>query len=198
MPPLLRDLQRFVEALWREWVVLLTGGTIFAIAALRGLLVGKPIPQSLAWPILMTTLGVASFRVWRRPTLNAGAASAYQDRVAVPLPAGSLAALYRGRTDAEADKLAEPFKGKWLKVAGTVHNVCTGTAHRGRQVVLATGEDVFVFGDFTPEWDDWALMLQKGQALTIIGRIWLINSNQVYLDHSKMLPGTSDVLPSSI
>jgi hypothetical protein len=108
------------------------------------------------------------------------------------LSAKSLVASYRDHTEAAANKLAEPYKGKWLKVAGTVHNVCEGIAHRGRQVVLDTGEGEYVFGDFKPDWNDRTLMLQKGQALAITGQIWLINANQVYLEHSEMLALDSD------
>jgi len=61
MPEPLRDLIRFALALWREWQVLLTGGSIVALLALWAFATGKTIPQNLAWLVIgLTALNVVS------------------------------------------------------------------------------------------------------------------------------------------
>lgn len=56
----------YVVALWRQWKVFLTGGTIIALAALYALTTGRSIAQPWGWGIVVTTFFLASFAAWRK------------------------------------------------------------------------------------------------------------------------------------
>ena len=68
---MLRDFLAFVAALWHEWAVLLTGGSIIALLSLWNFAGRKPVPQSANWLIVGITFILASFLAWRKQYLDA-------------------------------------------------------------------------------------------------------------------------------
>jgi tRNA_anti-like len=85
-----------------------------------------------------------------------------------------LLSLYDGRTRLQADKLMEPYKGEWIRVAGTLHQV---TPTRDTIVVLLEvierGHSDMVGATFaaSPEKERKLMRLDKGTRITIEGQI---------------------------
>jgi hypothetical protein len=66
MPPLLR----FVGALFRHWVSLMTGGIIALALVLYERITGKEVPLSAYWAVATFTVVAASFLAWREEYLG--------------------------------------------------------------------------------------------------------------------------------
>lgn len=160
---MLRDFGYFIAALWREWKVLLTGGSIFATYSLWNLAGWKPLPQNINWLILGATLILASFFSWRREWIEAN-----RDILAVR-PA-ELVKLFASGTNVHGDTLVEPYIGKRLRATGTVYNVQRNPIGYMSYVFLqAEGAMLALWiprralGPFIP--------LPKGTIVTVVGRI---------------------------
>ena len=87
---ILRDLADFVWALWREWKVLLTGGSLIALVTIWALATGVAVPYNLGWLIIALTFIGAAFMSWRRErqqaqAINAQLARELQERNALTL-----------------------------------------------------------------------------------------------------------------
>ena len=65
-----RDLAGFIAALWREWKILLTGGTIMALVAIWALGTNRALPYNFGWLVLGLTFIAAAFMSWRRAHLQ--------------------------------------------------------------------------------------------------------------------------------
>jgi hypothetical protein len=65
----LRDFVSFLHALWNEWKVLLTGGSIIAALAIWGML-GKSLPYHLGQLVIGLTLVIAAFFAWRKERIK--------------------------------------------------------------------------------------------------------------------------------
>ena len=65
MQRLLRDIGSYARALWNEWVVLTTGGSIIAVIFGWEKLNGKSISTDVGLIVVNVTLLIASFTVWR-------------------------------------------------------------------------------------------------------------------------------------
>jgi len=88
----IRDFAFFLRALWREWRVLLTGGSIVAVLVLINL-GGRSIPRKVNWSIIGITFILAAFRAWRNEWINAG-------RGFVEVDFASVEEAFKGRTRA--------------------------------------------------------------------------------------------------
>lgn len=114
-----RDFFSFVIALWREWRVLLTGGSIFAALSALHLLGARPLPKKDDWLILGLTLFLAVFFAWRRQWIEG-------NRNTVTLRPIELLELARDRTSVHARTLTRPYIGRRIVVTGTISNVRAG------------------------------------------------------------------------
>lgn len=179
---MLRDFLKYLNALWREWRLLLTGGSIIAVLAIWSFATGKPIPQKFAWLILGVTFIVASFMTWRRE------ASRREGRVYVEDPANTLCSLYVEHTEITADRLARPYLGKWLRAFGEICDV--STTIYGKYWVYVTTEDRPSFHlEFDNEWMDQVAILRKGQQIAVAGQIAAITSGSISLRHCEPVSG---------
>ena len=62
---MLKSVGRYVKALWAQWKVLLTGGSVMALVAIWALATNRGLPYSAGWLILGITFVAASFLAWR-------------------------------------------------------------------------------------------------------------------------------------
>ena len=111
-----RDFGSFIAALWREWVVLVTGGIIGVGLVLLGFLVGKPLPQRFGWLFLGLTLILAAFLAWRRQWIGA-------DQNFLAVAPEDLVQLTYNRTKVHANTHIKPYLGKKVRWTGTIDNV---------------------------------------------------------------------------
>jgi hypothetical protein len=66
----LRDLLDYIASLWREWKLLLTGGSIAALVTIWADTSGVAMPPNLGWTVVAATLLTAGFTSWRHERRN--------------------------------------------------------------------------------------------------------------------------------
>lgn len=108
---MVRDFLFFIRALWREWAVLLTGGSIVALLALFTLSTGRTVPQSINWLVIGITLMLAAFLSWRVEWIKAG-------QGLVDLDFKEIQAIFKGRTEPQIKPLLRRYMGKWTTISG--------------------------------------------------------------------------------
>jgi hypothetical protein len=179
---MLRDFLRFIEALWREWRVLLTGGSIFAGLALWTMATGKPVAQNVNWLILGLTLILASFFAWRKEWISGGSGFIEVDLY-------GLVQVFSGRTKIQAGALVKPYIGKWVMIAGELNDISL-IWHAAMVYVEAPQRPQFGGSLRFNMWRWQASKLSalpRGTRITIAGRISEIDGLGVSLSGSQVL-----------
>jgi hypothetical protein len=184
-----RDFSSFVAALWREWKVLLTGGSIVAILALLHFFGVKSLPQnveqSVSWLIVGLTLILAAFFAWRRQWIDA-------DRNFLTLPLEELTRLTEDCTKVHANTLIRPYLGKKIRCPATIDNVYPDKhlafvtmKHGALQITLRL-----------PRWKIRPFVpLPKGTIVTVVGRIYAISKDAITLTNCHIVPALPEVPP---
>jgi hypothetical protein len=159
----LRDFGYFLAALWREWKVFLTGGSIVAAYSFWNLAGWKPLPQNANWLILGATFILASFFAWRREWIESG-------RDILVVRPTELVKLFASGTNVHGETLVKPYIGKRLRATGTVYDVQRNAVGVMSYVFLKSDEAMLALwvprraiGPFIP--------LPKGATITVVGRI---------------------------
>jgi hypothetical protein len=193
----IRDFAVFLRALWHEWKILLTGGSIVAFLALLNFGGAKSIPQYVNWVIIGVTFVMAAFHAWRNERTNV-ARSKRHVSTEVPVPAPKrividvapeyLMGFYKDHTDVQADKLAENYIGKWLKLSGKVANVVSSSAiTKTWHVILAYKAGYFMGVDFDNAWADQISVLKRGDEIRVLGQIEAFDGSRLHLVHCELL-----------
>src|SRR6202171_3180592 len=189
MPEPLRDLIRFALALWREWQVLLTGGSIVALLALWAFATGKTMPQNLAWLVIGLTFVMAAFLAWRKEATaaaNISQENGCQSESSVPLRVfieqdpQALCEIYDRHTRIIADQMTSAYKGKWLRVEVEVAQV-SHYYPKGSYIVVGRRSRLLFVLVFNSEWRDHISVIYKGQMVLVIGRLNEIGSGEINL-----------------
>jgi hypothetical protein len=104
----------------------------------------------------------------------------------VRLSLADLTKIYRDHTTIQAEKLAEPYIGGWLEVKGLVSNVTEDVFGGGYQVSLDIDHE-YVYATFVEEAQEQLPQLQRGEEVTILGRIARIDSYTLALEEAELL-----------
>ena len=99
-----------------------------------------------------------------------------------------LAGLFESYTSIQANSLAKPFIGKWMKVSGTLRNVGSFTSFSQVTFESKLG-DAVVFMLFRDE--DYVAnrlaVLKKGDRITVLGQIDRVEPSAVQLDDCELI-----------
>jgi hypothetical protein len=150
----------FVASQWFPWLLLIGGLLWIAVgASSSGLAAGRftsiPVP-----PVLLPR----------------------GERVFVNEDLAYLSSLYRGQTTAQADKLAEIYRGKWMKITGQVDDVTS------RAMSFAHQRDVpLVIIHFRDDWQTRFELLKRGDKATVIAKIDEISANHISLVSGELV-----------
>jgi hypothetical protein len=107
----------------------------------------------------------------------------------VSLP--TLMGFYHGRTEVEADRLFEPYRGKWRRVSNAVvaevrHDAMTD----GTQLVLwiprGAEEADSVYAQFGPKWNDRIIILRRDQKITAFCKLDSAASSVVFMNDCEL------------
>jgi hypothetical protein len=175
----IRDFASFLAALWSEWKVFLTGGTIVAVSEVWNLTGWKPLPHSVNWLILGLTFILAAFSAWRKEWIAAG-------RDFVMVRPAELVRLFNGGTKIQGSTLVKPYIGKRLTVTGTVHDVQRESGPlsyvflMSDGVMLALRIPSWALGPFIP--------LPKGETITVVARIHSVYYGGIRLTNCAIVP----------
>jgi hypothetical protein len=117
----LREFASFLLALWREGKALVMGGSLFAVIAIWGFATGKALPLNLGYLALAATFLWAGFLAWRKEVKEVGdlrTALGYERAgiIFVDEAPSFLTQIAKGHTSIQAEKLLEPYIGKWMRL----------------------------------------------------------------------------------
>jgi hypothetical protein len=90
------------------------------------------------------------------------------------------------KTSLEAHSAVQPYIGKWMRVSGEVRNVHPPQRY-GQLVTFSGGSSSLILLLFDLKWKEHISMLRKGQAITVIGQIQVIDSDEVRLESCELV-----------
>jgi len=176
----LRDFANFLRAVWDEWKVLLTGGTIIAILALWQMS-GRSVPRNTGWLVIGLTLIFASFLAWRKEWIQNG-------RGFIEVYPETLARLVRGgMTDIYKDSLVKPYLHKWITVTGKLGNVAVSVFRLAVYIRLECNDQVSVSTTIGRWRANPFMPLRAGTPITIVGRIDEIQPYSLSLTNAEFV-----------
>ena len=156
-----------------------TGGSMQIQASPQSPMATPALPVSTPQPIL-------------RPPELARAATAQQEpvpRIIVDRTPEQLLAQFQGVTNVQGRNRVAPYIGKWLAVSGPLGNVL-GSYPDSVQVTFANrsmfdANDVYAYFR-EKKWSDQLEIKDKGDEISLIGRITDIDSQTVRLDNCEL------------
>ncbi|PYK44494.1 MAG: hypothetical protein DME53_08010 [Verrucomicrobia bacterium] len=112
------------------------------------------------------------------------------DREFVRITPDDLMNMCRNHMDIEAQRLIRPYIGKWMEVAGRIHNV-RSSSENSAQVTFdrPIGPEIRDFYMYfrDPKWIDRLVVLRRGAELVVAGRITEISAICVTLDDCEIM-----------
>ncbi len=106
-------------------------------------------------------------------------------RVVIDVKPDHLMGLYRDHTHIQAEKLAEAYIGKWIKISAQVQNV-SALASGITITVKETSLDL-IFLRFGIEWADRVTTFQRKQKITVVGEIERIQFDSLVLINCELV-----------
>lgn len=109
-------------------------------------------------------------------------------RIFVAVTPEYLTSLFKDHMGIQAEALVAPYMGKWMTLSGPLDNVVAGF-DKGHQVSLSnyTFNPIWISMHFAQEWSGRLAVVPKGTVLTIIGKIWTVNSMQMSLNECELV-----------
>jgi hypothetical protein len=100
-----------------------------------------------------------------------------------------LVGLYREHTSVQADSLASPFIGKWIRISGPLNDAQSFKyfvqVTFGDRTLVADKSHVYAYFDHKP-WADRLAMLRRGDTVTLIGRIKSVDAGSLHVEHCEL------------
>ncbi len=133
------------------------------------------------------------------PTANTSPPSVavHEERTLLDVKPEYLLGFFKKYTNAEAHKLVETYIGKWLKISGIVDDVYSGKGYDGAYVLIRTDKSDFLKSGLFPvimgatfneqRWINRALVLRRGETVTVFGRITKIEETGFMLDKCEIV-----------
>jgi hypothetical protein len=93
-----------------------------------------------------------------------------EDRAFTDRTPGELMALFEGRTQFQAGKLIEPYKGQWMKVRGALRQVMPN-GPPGSTTVIINSNGKIIYCNTGPEWGERLMKMNTDDEIGLIGKI---------------------------
>jgi hypothetical protein len=188
----LRYLVGFLAAVLRQWGVIVTGGVIVGVVALYEHFSGRSLA---GWPLKIAiglSLFVAVFFAWRKERQQWERIGGLAPLSATPR---ELMSVYDGRTTTQGEKLAKAYKGKWLKIEGTIYDAVEyglPMALIGSSVIVTlTGTPSYglppVFLRFGIKWRSPLSVLTSRDTIVVLGQIEKVEKHNIWLQRCELL-----------
>jgi len=123
------------------------------------------------------------------PSIPASLPRSEADRVVVRHSPEDILGLFKGLTDVQAQRLIEPYIGKWLEVLGDVADIqLSGNAYLvGFSYSHGTPYNVTMTFE-KDKWGDRLPNLKPNDPIRVLGRIGGVSRVTIVLDHCDLLP----------
>ena len=101
----------------------------------------------------------------------------------------NLMQIYKGRTNLQADKLAEAYIGKWIIVSGDVYNIVDVglLSFPSRTLVMFTNTSSHVIGMTFDGKADELRLLRPGNHIKVVGQIKTIQETTVQIENCELI-----------
>jgi hypothetical protein len=186
MQSVLQDFWSFAIALWREWKVLLTGGSIIAVLAIWGFAGGKTLPTNLGWLTLGVTFILASFLAWRKEYHQRRDAAT--KRIFTDLRVDQLMSFLGGRTHIEANRLMAPYLEKWMRVQCEVDDIRSSFNEMEVHAHQLEPTRVFMLMIFQKLlWAERLSVMTRGSKIEVVGQIKYANEGAISLTNCEIV-----------
>jgi hypothetical protein len=134
-------------------------------------------------------LVVAGFSAWRKERQKWERLNGLATLSITPK---ELVKVYEGRTTLHGERLAENYKGKWIKVCGSINDVMVYSGLRNRVESVTVYLDwnhpePMVVLEFNKKWLNPISALRKGDSISVLGRISRVSDTSVHLDRCELL-----------
>jgi len=192
----LRHVWQFIIAVVRQWGVLVTGGFVVALIGVIEHLSGRSVSGWPLWSALILSLIAAVFSAWRKERQNWERLGGLSTFSVTPK---EMVSVYKGRTTAQGEILAKNYNGKWIKVHGPVQDIRITNFpliwFENVDVILTTSiEEPGIHMTFSRRWISRFAVLQKGDIITVLGKIRYVSTNHIKLKWCELLDvGTRDI-----
>jgi hypothetical protein len=182
----------FLAAVLRQWGVIVSGGVIVGLIALFEHFSGRSLA---GWPLKVAiglSLLAAVFFAWRKERQQWERVGGLAPLSATPR---ELMSAYDGRTTSQGEKLAEAYKGKWLKVEGTISDAVEyglTMALIGSSVIVTLAPILSygmpaVFLRFGIKWRSPLSVLTSKETIVVLGQIEKVEKHNIWLKRCELL-----------
>jgi hypothetical protein len=167
-------------------IVLFALGSLILAIRYVAPLVGKPSIQTRAATEQSTTLTEE-----QSAALTGGAPTTPLEgpKQIVDVTPEELATLYKDHLTAQAERLAEPYIGKWMKISGQLWNLHKSSGGNSILVIRGPGSGFWpiLFLNFMPEWESRVEVLRRDQNVSVVGKIDRISEDSLHLRDCELL-----------
>jgi hypothetical protein len=116
----------------------------------------------------------------------------YKNKTITDVDPDFLFGLFKDRTVMQGAVFAKQYTGKWIICSGTVHHVdvlSSGDPSKPRFIVAFQASDSlqFVTMVFSSKWKDRLLLLSKGQAISVLGKIARLDQSFLSLEDCEIV-----------
>lgn len=128
------------------------------------------------------------------PTPNSEGSPILEKRIFIDITTERLTGFYRQYNEVQANEAVKPYLGKWMKVSGKVSNVVPDN-DESRSLSISITPDPFVFETShvivarvsDPKWKPRASVLDKGEKVTVIGKLVRVVEPGVFLEECEIV-----------
>jgi hypothetical protein len=177
-----REFSTFIVSLFREWAVLLTGGTLAAFFVIWSNVSGRPIPLHAGWFFLSLTLLASAFLSWRKQWREA-------ENNFVQIGPNAPMKLREGKTSPHANSVLGPYIGKRIRITGTFVDIADTVI--GMKILQIKCEGVLISGHIAFWTARRFVPLPKGEVITVTGTIIEIDSLSITINGIEIVPNPS-------
>jgi len=117
-----------------------------------------------------------------------------EERIFIDVNPEYLGGFFKQYTDMQAQRLFNPFIGKWIEKSGTLGEVNLVKHTDLIQVLFQEQADTNLIMFFSVKWADHLSVLRRGDPLTVAGRIGSGKANAVVLDDCELVRHAPDTL----
>lgn len=175
---------RYRQDLQNGCVALVLGAFVWLLAVMLGAGAIAPV-----FGMVVGVVGLVILEVARRREQDTFVA--VDDRIEVNVKPKYLLRLYKGHSSIQADKLAEPYIGKWIRVSGRVYDItdslggCRVSFHQ--RWLDGPGIDLSLTMVFGPEWRDRLSIMKRGTRIKVRGKIKEVNRAWINLTECELV-----------
>jgi len=111
------------------------------------------------------------------------------ERIMVPdnITPDYLSGFYDQHIEVQADKLAEIYIGKWIRVSGPMRDVWEGDDGMLALMRISDGNNMSIGMRFDMKWKDRLSVLSKNTTITVLGQIARIQLGQLNLHNCELV-----------